>query len=80
MEKAHNLKLRKLVISQLEKYEKKGKKDYIKLDIKKEILQQILFEDNKFAIPDNLWKLLDLSDVSFDEIDVKEVNFAGSKE
>lgn len=56
-------KARESIVQRLREYKKSGAKDYIKLDIEKEILQQILFENNKFAIPDNLWKLLDLSAV-----------------
>ena len=82
MKKEDIKELREFLTGNLAKYKKhnrKGLKNHIKLDIEKEILQEILFEDNKIALPDNLWKLLDLSDVSFDGIDVEEVNFAGSK-
>ncbi len=72
-------KLRESVIEGLREYKESGGKDHINLDINKVILQSILFEKNKFAIPYNLWKLLDLSDVSFDGIYVEKVDFTGSK-
>ena len=79
MDKKDIEKLRESIVERLREYRESGAKDYIKLDIEKEILQQILFEDNKFAIPDNLWKLLDLSDVSFKGINVTYVDFTESK-
>ena len=71
--------LRKMLTEKLIKYKESGEKDHIKLDIDKELFQQILFKNKKIAIPDNLWKLLDLSGVSLDGVDVKEINFTGSK-
>ena len=79
MEIEHILKSRKMLTDKLYKYQRNGGKDHIKLDIDKKILQQILFENNEIAIPDNLWKLLDLSGVSFDGIDVMKIDFTGSK-
>ncbi len=77
--KKENIALRKVLIEKLEEYQNSGAVGYIKLDIDKEILQDILFEDNEFAIPNNLWKLLDLSNVSFDGVDIQGANFKGSK-
>ena len=71
--------LRKLLTEKLIEYKESGEKDHIKLDIDKKIFEQILFENKKIAIPDNLWKLLDLSGVSFDGINVMGVDFTGSK-
>lgn len=72
-------KSREILIKKLYKYWKSGRKNHIKLDIDKELFQQILFKDNRIAIPDNLWKLLDLSGVSFDGISVTGADFKGSK-
>ena len=77
--KKENIALRKVLIEKLEEYQNSGAVGYIKLDIDKEILQDILFEDNEFAIPNNLWKLLDLSNVSFDGVNIIYTDFTGSK-
>ncbi len=71
--------VRKLLIEGLREYKESGLKDYITLDIDKKLLHDILFGLGKFAIPDDLWKLIDLSNVSFDGIDVRHVDFTGSK-
>ncbi len=79
MEKVNIKKIRVVLFKELKKYKESGLKDYITLDIDKKILHDILFEDHRFALPDDLWKLLDLSNVSFDYIDVITVDFTGSK-
>ena len=79
MEKKNIESLRVLLIEKLKEYKKSNEKGHIKLNIDKQIFRQILFEDNQFAIPNNLWKLLDLSGVSFDGVKISYIDFTGSK-
>ena len=79
MENVNIKKIRRVLIEELSKYKESGLKEYITLDIDKEILHDILFKDHKFAIPNDLWKLLDLSNVSFDGICVEYIDFTKSK-
>ena len=55
--------------------------DHYYLDIDKEIYRDILLnkDDYSFAIDFNLVKKLDLSNFSFDNVNVKGLNFKGSK-
>ncbi|MBP3766117.1 MAG: pentapeptide repeat-containing protein [Bacilli bacterium] len=69
--------LRKNLRSKLEHYN--FPKPYL-LDIDKEIYREIMLnkEDNSFAIPFDLVKKLDLSNFSFDNVNIRFLNFKGS--
>ena len=69
--------LRKKLIQKLKEY------DYdeaINLEIDKKVMREILLneEDNSFAIPFDLVKKLDLSNFSFNGVNVRFLNFKGS--
>lgn len=74
-------KLRKDLVSELLKYEGNEK---IKLDLSIEELEDLIFTFNcsgarKIAINFELIKKLDLSGVSFDNVDIRHLDFTGSK-
>ena len=71
--------LRESLIRELKEYKEGGGTEYIYLDTDKKLLHDILFEMGKIAIPNNLWKLIDLSNVLFDGVDVQYIDFTGSK-
>ncbi len=76
MEYNSRIKLREFLIEKIEEYQKNGGKGHIKLDIDKEVFQRILFENNKITIP---LRSLDLSNISFDGVNVEGADFTGSK-
>ena len=81
------IELRKDLTKLLEKFEKNkvnNEETHIKLDIAPKLLEKIIFEniadDTKdFAIPMELLKNLDLTGISFEDVDIRMVDFTGSK-
>ncbi len=72
------IEIREELVKILEHY---NSKEHLLYDIDYEIYRKILLnkEDNSFAIDFNLVKKLDLSNFSFDNVNIRFLNFKGSK-